>query len=260
MHENVTRREIIKTIFVGTAISFMNGKTWAAKAVSEVTANAIDPNLGVARVDLSKFSALRVDGGSVRLGSSNIIGSPPNTTAEGLYYPILINRISATEYVALDTQCLHAGCVLPTLDGGVDGRIVCLCHGSQYDARGLCVGGPAPVGFSLQNYPTRLEGNILKIDIADEGFQMLTKEVLNGAEARLQISWDSFSAVEYELRYRPNFATEAIAVNFATTLSGAMTNDFITGNDTASVETDARKIYVVPQDGFYQVAIRLRSL
>jgi Rieske Fe-S protein len=261
MPEAFTRREIIKTILVTTATSFLGGKVWTAKAISEVMANPIDPNLGVARVQLSNFTALNSDGGSVRLGSSNIVGSPPSTTAAGLYYPILINRLSATEYVVLDTQCLHAGCVLPTLSGGLNGRISCPCHGSQYDARGLCVQGPAPVGFSLRSYPAQLQaGGILKIDIADQGFQMLTKEVLNGAETRLQISWDSFSSVEYELRYRPDFATEPVKVNFATTLTGAASASFITGNDTAATETGARKIYVVPQDGIYQVAIRLRAL
>jgi Rieske Fe-S protein len=256
MHEHITRRDIIKTIVVTTATSFLHGNVWAAKAISEVTANGIDQNLGVARLPLSNFPALNADGGSVRLGSSGISGNFPI----GLYYPIIINRLSATEYLALDSQCLHEGCIVGTLSGGVTGRMGCPCHGSQYDARGLCVGGPAPIGFSLRNYPATLEGAILRIDVADQGFQMISTQVLNGTQPRLQISWDSFSSVEYELRYRPNFATEPLKINFATSLSGAATTAFITGNDTAAAEAGARKIYTDAQDGIYQVAIRLRTI
>jgi Rieske Fe-S protein len=256
MHEQLTRRDIIKTILVTSASSLIGGKAWAAKAIGEVTANAIDPNVGTARILLSSFAALNNVGGSVRLGSSNISGSMP----VGLFYPITINRLSATEYVALDTQCLHAGCVVGTLIGGVTGHMSCPCHGSTYNSRGVCIGGPAPVGQLLRNYPTTLEGGILKIDVADQGFSTRMTQVLNGTEQRLQLTWDSFSSVEYEVRYRPNFATEGTKVNFATTLTGAFTTAFVTGNDTAADDPTAKKAFVPAQDGIYQVAIRLRTV
>jgi hypothetical protein len=120
--------------------------------------------------------------------------------------------------------------------------------------------GPAPVGFFLRSYPTTIEGGILKIDVPDQGFVTTMTRIVAGTETRLQLSWDSFSSVEYQLRYRPNFATEPVVVNFATTPTGATTTAFITGNDTAATEPNARKIYVVPQDGIYQVAIRLRAV
>src|SRR3954471_7007321 len=208
----LNRRDVIKTLLVTSAASVIGGKVWAAKVISDVTANAIDPNVGVARLQLSSFPALNNNGGSVRLGSSGISANFP----VGLFYPIIINRISATEYVALESQCLHAGCIVGTLTGGVTGRMGCPCHGSQYDAHGKCVVGPAPIGFSLRDYPTSIEGGILKIDITDQGFSILMTPIDSNGQARLQISWDSFSFVEYQLRYRPNFASEATVVNFAT--------------------------------------------
>lgn len=257
MNENrICRRDVIKTLLVTSATSLVSGKAWATKLVSEVTANAVDPSVGVARLQLSNFPTLNNVGGSVRLGSSGISGNFP----VGLFYPMIINRISATEYVALDSQCLHAGCVVGTLSGGVTGRMGCPCHGSQYDAHGVCVVGPAPVGFSLRNYPATLEGGILKIDVTDQGFVTTLTPIVSNGQPRLQISWDSFSAVEYELRYRPNFATEPVKVNFATTPTASPTTAFITGNDTAAGEPTARKIYVTPQDGIYQIAIRLRAV
>jgi len=256
MHENLTRRDIIKTILVTSATSIIGGKTWAAKAISEVTANAIDPNVGTARILLSSFTALNNNGGSVRLGSSSISGGFPL----GLFYPITINRLSATDYVALDSQCLHEGCVVGALSGGVNGHMTCPCHGSTYTARGVCVGGPAPVGQVLRNYPTTLEGGILKIDVADQGFNTVMTQALNGTETRLELRWDSFASVEYEVRYRPNFATEAVKVNFSSTLSGSFTTTFVTGNDTLASDVAARRAYVPATDGIYQVAIRLRSV
>jgi nitrite reductase/ring-hydroxylating ferredoxin subunit len=256
MHEQLTRRDIIKTILVASATSVIGGKAWAAKTISEVTANAVDPTLGVARILLSSFAALNNNGGSVRLGSSGISGSFP----VGLYYPIVINRLSATQYVALDSQCLHAGCVVGALTGGVNGRMSCPCHGSLYTSSGLCVGGPAPIGQSLRSFPTTLEGGILKIEIPDQGFSTRMTQVLNGTEQRLQLTWDSFTSVEYEMRFRPNFATEPTKVNFSTTLTGAFATAFVKGNDTTADEPTAVKAFVPAVDGIYQVAIRLRTV
>lgn len=257
MRELLTRREAIKTLLVTTATSMAGGKVWASKVVSDVTANAIDPTVGVARILLSSFPALNTNGGSVRLGSSTVMTSDPESIFPvGLFYPVLINRISATEYVALDTNCLHAGCVLPVVSGGINGKITCKCHGSQYDIRGLCLAGPAPVGQSLLSYPTTLANGILSFKLPDPaGFEITQQTVLNGTEKRLQLTWPSFSDVEYEVRYRPNFQTEPVRVNLAKALNGAATATFIVGD---AVE-DHTSCWILPQDGIYQVAIRLRA-
>ena len=263
MIENrLTRRDVIKTILVTSASSLVGGKVWAAKVVHDVTA-AVNPFVGVARVQLSQFPAMSANGGSVRLTSSNIVdtgsGADRNIHAEGLFPPILINRISASQYLAFDSSCLHAGCAVPPLQGGLTGRIQCACHGSLYDAFGKCVGGPAPVGQFLRSFRTRLEGDILEIE-TDQWFNMAQKTVLNGSEQRLQLTWDSFEFVEYELRWRPNFATEPVVVNFAASLNGDPTESIITGNDNGAADAGAVKIYVVPQNGIYQIALHLRSV
>jgi Rieske Fe-S protein len=247
----------------------IGNKAWAAKVVGDVKPKAnFNEFVGTARVQLSSFPALATDGGSVRLGSSTVRRTTdndgsPHYAPDGLFYPILINRVSATEYLALTSQCLHSSCVLPAATapvGGVLGKITCACHGSVYDFHGLCTKGPAPIGQTLTVFPSTLEsGGILRIE-TDQWFDMAQTMVLNGSEKRLQITWDSFALVEYELRWRPDFATEAIKVNFATLPSGAMTTAFITGNDSGATDPGAVKIYVVPQDGIYQVAVRLRTV
>jgi Rieske Fe-S protein len=261
-HNQLSRRDVIKTLLVTSATSLIGGNVWAGKVVSEVTA-AVNPFVGVARIQLSQFPALSSIGGSVRLTSSNIVSTgssgDPNVHAQGLFAPILINRIGSTEYLAMSASCLHAGCAVPPLTGGLSGRIHCPCHGSVYDAFGKCLVGPAPVGQFLIRYPARLDGGILHIE-TDQWFNMAQKVVLNGSEKRLEITWDSFEFVEYELRWRPDFVTEAVAVNFATSLNGAMNTPMVKGNDNGANDPGAVKMYVVPQPGIYQVAIRLRTV
>jgi len=55
MHEHLTRRDLIKTILVTSAVR-CGRQSLAAKAVSEVT-RAIDPNVGVATRSASSFAA-----------------------------------------------------------------------------------------------------------------------------------------------------------------------------------------------------------
>jgi len=250
MVEHLSRRGVIKTLLVASATSLIGNKVWAGKVVSDVKASLDDPFTGTARILLSSFPALNTNGGSVRLGSSGINS---NNFPDGLFYPMIINRISATEYVTLESQCSHAGCVVNAFVGSVaTGRITCNCHGSQYDIRGNVKVGPA--GFGLLSYPTTLKNGVLIIKVHDAGFNVTQTTVLNGTQKRLKLTWDSYNPVEYELRWRPNFATEPVVVPFATSATGAITPKVILGND------DVQTLYVDPQDGIYQIAIRLRPV
>jgi Rieske Fe-S protein len=252
MHELLSRRDVIKTILVTSAFSIIENKLWAAKIVGEVTANAIDPNVGVARILLSPLTALNTNGGSVRLGSSSLIGDLPR----GAFYPVIINRVSATEYVTVESACLHEGAVVGKLSGGVNGRMTCPRHGSQYDIRGKCTLGPAPVGVSLLSYPTTISNGVLLIQMIDQGFSFTQQQVLNVNEQRLALSWDALDQVEYEIRFRPNFSTEPTPVNSSLTLAGGFTSTFVPGLTNGGTRT----VYVQPQDGFFQVAIRMRAV
>jgi Rieske Fe-S protein len=259
MNQLLNRREVIKTILVTSACSLIQNKLWAAKVVSDVApiaASAIDTSVGIARISLASFPALNTNGGSVRLGSSNIQSG--NSSPVGLYYPVVISRISTTEYVTLDTQCTHAGYVVGACSGGVNGRMACgntaPGHGSQYDIRGNPVAGPAQ--FPLLSYRTSVANGILTAQIFDEGFVVTQKTVLNGSEKRLELSFDGFVDTEYEVRYRTNMTALPTAVSFATSVSGAVTSTVIKGN----AQTPTLKVYVVPQDGIYQVAIKWRTV
>src|SRR3954468_981874 len=224
MTQLLSRRDVIKTVFVTSAFSIINNKLWAAKIVGDVTANSINPTIGIARIQLSSFAALNTNGGSVRLGSSSLSGD----TSIGALNPIIINRINATQYVALDSACLHEGAIIGKYSNAT-GSMTCPRHGSRYEIHGICTFGPAGVGNPLTSYTTSLANGILSIELIDQGFTFTQTTILNVNETRLALTWDALDRVEYEIRHRPNLSTEPVVVNSSLTLSGAFTSAFVPG-------------------------------
>jgi Rieske Fe-S protein len=238
------RREVLKTLLVSTATSLIGGKLWAAQTVSDVTP-AIDPTIGIARFAVSGFPALAIDGGSVRLGSFGFL------LDAGPLKPIIINRVSATEFAVLDSQCPHRGCVVNPYDRG-SGLVICPCHGSQFDIRGNLVQGPAPL--SLYRYDSFIANGILEIQLLDYGFDVTQTLVLNGAQQRLQLSAHTLPGVEYEVRFGTDLKSLPASVPFAQTLSGEPGNGALHGDGTV------KSAYVIPKPGFYQLACRMTQV
>jgi Rieske Fe-S protein len=56
--------------------------------------------------------------------------------------PILLVRLSSTDYIALSTLCTHAECTVIT-QVPINGPISCGCHGSQYNLDGSVKQGPS---------------------------------------------------------------------------------------------------------------------
>merc|ERR1712100_539804 len=53
---------------------------------------------------------------------------------------------------ACDAVCTHLGCVVPW--SNANNKFICPCHGSQYDAQGMVVHGPAPLSLALAHTST----------------------------------------------------------------------------------------------------------
>lgn len=49
----------------------------------------------------------------------------------------------------INAVCTHLGCVVPW--NGNENKFICPCHGSQYNATGKVVRGPAPLSLALAN-------------------------------------------------------------------------------------------------------------
>ena len=66
--------------------------------------------------------------------------------------PVLVRRGAGGAYVALLAECTHQGCQ----PDPVGDRLVCPCHGSEFDLEGAVLEGPAD--RPLPRYRTRVEG------------------------------------------------------------------------------------------------------
>jgi len=71
----------------------------------------------------------------------------------------VLRRQSETEVAAISLMCTHLGCTVNRVETG----FLCPCHGSQYDADGIVVGGPAPKTLPWLEVK-RVPGGQLEID------------------------------------------------------------------------------------------------
>ncbi|MEL7038791.1 MAG: cytochrome b6-f complex iron-sulfur subunit [Cyanobacteria bacterium J06592_8] len=72
------------------------------------------------------------------------------TLAQGLKgdptYLVVENDSTLASY-GINAVCTHLGCVVPW--NGSEEKFICPCHGSQYNAEGKVVRGPAPLSLAL---------------------------------------------------------------------------------------------------------------
>jgi cytochrome b6-f complex iron-sulfur subunit len=60
---------------------------------------------------------------------------------------IVVTETKEIASYGLNAVCTHLGCVVPW--NVAENKFVCPCHGSQYDATGKVVRGPAPLSLAL---------------------------------------------------------------------------------------------------------------
>jgi cytochrome b6-f complex iron-sulfur subunit len=84
---------------------------------------------------------------------------PNSVTAfqKGRFY---LSRLEDGGFMALSRVCTHLGCTVPWVDD--EGRFVCPCHSSAYDATGNVLRPPAP--RALDMFAIRIENGIVKVD------------------------------------------------------------------------------------------------
>jgi cytochrome b6-f complex iron-sulfur subunit len=60
---------------------------------------------------------------------------------------LVVREDSSLETYGINSVCTHLGCVVPW--NASENKFICPCHGSQYDATGKVVRGPAPLSLAL---------------------------------------------------------------------------------------------------------------
>lgn len=66
---------------------------------------------------------------------------------------IIVVRAATDRFRALSVVCPHSGCAVSNIDGA---KLVCPCHGSEFDSSGRRLAGPAPTG--LTELPAAFDG------------------------------------------------------------------------------------------------------
>lgn len=83
--------------------------------------------------------------GRVAVDVSDLSDAQPIKIAPGITgsdnLPVLITRLSVSDYRALSSKCTHSGCQVES--SLRNGKIPCLCHGSQFGLDGSVKQGPA---------------------------------------------------------------------------------------------------------------------
>lgn len=72
---------------------------------------------------------------------------------------LVVTQDGAIESYGINAVCTHLGCVVPW--NAAENKFKCPCHGSQYDATGKKIRGPAPLSLALAHVNVDDASNVL---------------------------------------------------------------------------------------------------
>ena len=139
---NMGRRQFMNLLTFGSATGVALG------ALYPFVKYFIPPSSGGAGGGVTAKDAL----GNDILASEFLAKHNPGdrTLAQGLKgdptYLVVENDGTLADY-GINAVCTHLGCVVPW--NGSEDKFICPCHGSQYNAEGKVVRGPAPLSLAL---------------------------------------------------------------------------------------------------------------
>jgi Rieske Fe-S protein len=244
----LSRRQIIKTLFLGTAFSNLIGQARTSPLLVALQSSPTNQN-GFMRLNLADFPELAEARGSVRISTSAL--DPRTNRQVGLFAPVIINRGDAGQFYVLSAACTHQDCVVRRLNATTN-RMICPCHGSAFRPDGTVALGPAMQ--PLQEFEFRLEGELLTIDIPDVFFEMSVEKT--ESSSRLRISFLAFEGLFYEVFFRETLTAPFEPVLFSTTPDGPLDQTEI------QVPGDFANVYVERPGrfGFFEIAMKTRKL
>jgi len=237
----VSRRDWIKRFVLGTAVS----SSGAAMMLAEVAeASTVKP--ARLRLRVADYPALQNTGGSVQLQFSQI------------YPPLTVNRVSSTEFATLDSICTHAGCTVDKFEASL-GVMQCPCHGSEFDARGRVVNGPADQDMNA--YATTFDAatGVIEATVPGLGLNVnsFQQHAQTGGVKRLRLAFQATAFATYQVHFMSTLGATPVVQPFSRTPTGAANQTSLTANDDAqfTVYVDA-----TGERGFYVIALQLTAI
>lgn len=148
------RRQFMNLLTFGTITGV------AAGALYPVIKYFIPPSSGGVGGGVTAKDALGNDIVASEFLASHKAGE--RTLAQGLKGDptyIVVTEDEAIASYGINAVCTHLGCVVPW--NASENKFICPCHGSQYNAEGKVVRGPAPLSLALAEADVTDDGKVV---------------------------------------------------------------------------------------------------
>jgi nitrite reductase/ring-hydroxylating ferredoxin subunit len=234
----LSRRGFVKTFALMAAYSQLGFHRWTQTVLADVQALAVS-DVGLFRLNLTDYAALKADSGSVRLA---VAGMPSS------FSQIIVSRAAGPVFYAVTSLCTHQGCTVNAFSSSAN-ALVCPCHGSQYKPDGTVLKGPATK--ALTQYATHFDGaNVVTVEIPGLGYSVQGAVVQAAKAPRYALTFPTVSGLNYEIRFRSALAAGSWSqVPFSVTADGTASSTIFAGRGTSATVYMDRTVDI----GFYAV-------
>jgi Rieske Fe-S protein len=115
----------------------------------------------VTAAPVAPAEAYRIDGNDVVVSVDRIPTLAANEQPVVLLAArLIVVRAAADRFRALSVECPHSGCAVSNVSGS---KLVCPCHGSEFDSSGRRLAGPAPTGLTELTSTFDAESRTLRV-------------------------------------------------------------------------------------------------
>ena len=132
------------------------------------------------------------------------------------------------QFYAVTAKCTHKGVAVNPFKKGVGLR--CPAHGSQFEAHGKIVKGPAR--SSLKSYKATYNGSdAVSVEFPNLGYSVATEFVEAGAGGRVKLEFKTLSGMDYSVQVRGTVnGGESAKAQFSLTPGGSLNKSSIGGD------------------------------
>ncbi|MBC8243909.1 MAG: Rieske (2Fe-2S) protein [Verrucomicrobia bacterium] len=214
MNGQMNRRSALRTVVFTSVCAGVCGVGPGRWFVSRVRAG----ETALFRMGFDDFPQLKESYGSVRL---RVPGIPSSSNY------IVVTRMPGNQFYAVSALCTHKGVAVNPFKKGVGLR--CAAHGSQFDANGKVVKGPAR--SSLKSFAAAYNGrDAVGVKFPNVGYSVATELVGADAGGRVKLEFETLSGMDYSVQVRGTVnGGDSAPAKFALTPEGGLTETRVSG-------------------------------